>query len=269
MPGAVLGPVHDRRTPDAGQAQLPPNLASTYASPPTCTRAAGLIVGGRHGGFQAVARVKADFAYALPDNLDSAVAAPLLCAGITGVCACGGGGTLGHILLQCRGGPEVRGAACVLVRLAAVYAPIKKWVRPGMHVAVLGCGGLGHLALQVSVHACVRRAPSPAAGASWAAEARSMSACSISISSVPHPGAEAAKAAPREAGLVHAAARRHRRHATRPGPWRAPGRWNERVASPHDMRVACACALQFASKVGAVVTALDRNPPSDKEQQCL
>jgi D-arabinose 1-dehydrogenase-like Zn-dependent alcohol dehydrogenase len=33
------------------------------------------------GGFQQVMRAPADFAYVLPDNLSSAAAAPLLCAG--------------------------------------------------------------------------------------------------------------------------------------------------------------------------------------------
>ncbi|KAG2482172.1 hypothetical protein HYH03_018872 [Edaphochlamys debaryana] len=74
----------------------------------------GLIVGGNHGGFQEVLRVTSDFLYSIPDALGSEDAAPLLCAGIT------------------------------------VYAPLKRHMaRPGMAVAVLGVGGLGHLALQV------------------------------------------------------------------------------------------------------------------------
>ncbi|KIZ06745.1 putative NADH-dependent butanol dehydrogenase 1 [Monoraphidium neglectum] len=53
------------------------------------------------------------FAYKIPDALGSAEAAPMLCAGIT------------------------------------VYAPLRKHTRrPGMSVAVLGVGGLGHLAVQ-------------------------------------------------------------------------------------------------------------------------
>lgn len=74
----------------------------------------GLIVGaGNFGGFQPVMRAPADFAYKIPDALSSAEAAPLLCAGIT------------------------------------VYAPLRKFLhRPGMRVAVLGVGGLGHLGLQ-------------------------------------------------------------------------------------------------------------------------
>ncbi|KAG2437287.1 hypothetical protein HXX76_005945 [Chlamydomonas incerta] len=73
----------------------------------------GLIVNGHHGGFQDVCRVHADFAYKIPPALDSASAAPLLCAGIT------------------------------------VYSPLRRHLtRPGMRVGVLGVGGLGHLALQ-------------------------------------------------------------------------------------------------------------------------
>jgi len=72
----------------------------------------GTITGGGLGGFQSVIRVNADFAYVIPDGLDSALAAPLLCAGIT------------------------------------VYTPLRRYVAPGMTVAVLGVGGLGHLAVQ-------------------------------------------------------------------------------------------------------------------------
>lgn len=39
-----------------------------------------------HGGFQPRMRAPADFTYKIPDGLDSAVAAPLLCAGITVRC---------------------------------------------------------------------------------------------------------------------------------------------------------------------------------------
>ncbi len=72
----------------------------------------GVIVG-NHGGFADRLRVSADFAYRIPDALDSASAAPLLCAGIT------------------------------------VYSPLRKYITsPGMKVGVLGIGGLGHLAIK-------------------------------------------------------------------------------------------------------------------------
>jgi uncharacterized zinc-type alcohol dehydrogenase-like protein len=72
----------------------------------------GLIVG-NHGGFGNKLRACADFAYKIPDNLDSASAAPLLCAGIT------------------------------------VYNPLRTYIKyPGAKVGVLGIGGLGHLAIK-------------------------------------------------------------------------------------------------------------------------
>ncbi|MFO0053699.1 MAG: NAD(P)-dependent alcohol dehydrogenase [Dolichospermum sp.] len=72
----------------------------------------GLIVG-NHGGFANKLRACADFAYKIPDNLDSASAAPLLCAGIT------------------------------------VYTPLRTYIKyPGAKVGVLGIGGLGHLAIK-------------------------------------------------------------------------------------------------------------------------
>ena len=72
----------------------------------------GLIVG-NHGGFADRVRVPADFTYKIPKALDSASAAPLLCAGIT------------------------------------VYTPLRTHITyPGMKVGVMGIGGLGQLALK-------------------------------------------------------------------------------------------------------------------------
>ena len=72
----------------------------------------GFIVG-NHGGFADRVRVTADFAYKIPDGLDSASAAPLLCAGIT------------------------------------VYTPLRTHIKhPGMKVGVMGIGGLGHLGIK-------------------------------------------------------------------------------------------------------------------------
>jgi uncharacterized zinc-type alcohol dehydrogenase-like protein len=67
----------------------------------------------RHGGFADFVRADSRFCFSIPESLDSAGAAPLMCAGAT------------------------------------VYAPMRRYgVRPHHHVGVVGIGGLGHLALQ-------------------------------------------------------------------------------------------------------------------------
>lgn len=72
----------------------------------------GLIVG-NYGGFAEKLRAPAAFAYKIPEAIDSASAAPLLCAGIT------------------------------------VYAPLRTYIKhPGMKVGVIGIGGLGHMAVK-------------------------------------------------------------------------------------------------------------------------
>jgi alcohol dehydrogenase (NADP+) len=68
------------------------------------------------GGFSKHVVVREDFALRVPQGLELASAAPLLCAGIT------------------------------------VYSPLRTWnVGPGSRVAVLGLGGLGHLAVKLAV----------------------------------------------------------------------------------------------------------------------
>jgi alcohol/geraniol dehydrogenase (NADP+) len=67
---------------------------------------------GHHGGFADHVVVNERFAFPLPDGLDGASAAPLLCGGAT------------------------------------VYTPLREYTREGGRVAVVGIGGLGHLALQ-------------------------------------------------------------------------------------------------------------------------
>lgn len=67
---------------------------------------------GRHGGFADRVRVDARFAFPLPDGIESASAAPLLCGGVT------------------------------------VYAPLHRLgVDATRRVGVIGIGGLGHLAI--------------------------------------------------------------------------------------------------------------------------
>jgi uncharacterized zinc-type alcohol dehydrogenase-like protein len=68
-----------------------------------------------YGGYSTHLVVDQDFALKIPDSLDLDVATPLLCAGIT------------------------------------VYSPLKHWgAGPGKQVAVVGMGGLGHMAVQLA-----------------------------------------------------------------------------------------------------------------------
>jgi uncharacterized zinc-type alcohol dehydrogenase-like protein len=77
-----------------------------------CASAAGTIVG-RHGGFADRVRASAASVVKLPDGIDSGKAGPLFCGGIT------------------------------------VFNPLVQFgISPTDRVAVLGIGGLGHLALQ-------------------------------------------------------------------------------------------------------------------------
>jgi uncharacterized zinc-type alcohol dehydrogenase-like protein len=77
-----------------------------------CAKSAATCVG-RHGGYADSVRMDSRFAFPLPDGLEPAAAAPLLCAGIT------------------------------------VYSPLHLFgVRPWHKVGVIGIGGLGHLAIK-------------------------------------------------------------------------------------------------------------------------
>ncbi|QDA62353.1 NAD(P)-dependent alcohol dehydrogenase [Hymenobacter jejuensis] len=67
------------------------------------------------GGYSTNIVVKEDFVLRIPEGLDPQAAAPILCAGIT------------------------------------TYSPLKYWkVGPGQSVAVVGIGGLGHMAVQLA-----------------------------------------------------------------------------------------------------------------------
>ncbi|KAJ2023081.1 hypothetical protein GGI06_001556 [Coemansia sp. S85] len=66
-----------------------------------------------HGGYANAVRVDANFAFKIPDNLNPIYAAPLMCAGVT------------------------------------VFAPmLRKGVKKGDRIGIVGIGGLGHLAIQ-------------------------------------------------------------------------------------------------------------------------
>ncbi len=69
-----------------------------------------------YGGYAKQIVADQDFVLKVPENIDFAAAAPLLCAGVT------------------------------------VYSPLKHWkVGPGMKVAIMGLGGLGHMAVKFAV----------------------------------------------------------------------------------------------------------------------
>lgn len=77
-----------------------------------CAQAQPTIIG-HHGGFADMVRASADSVVPIPDGLDPKVVGPLFCAGIT------------------------------------VYNPLVQFdIKPNSRVAVIGIGGLGHLALQ-------------------------------------------------------------------------------------------------------------------------
>lgn len=79
-----------------------------------CTDLESTILG-RPGGFASHVKAHQDWAIPLPDGLDPAAAGPLLCAGVT------------------------------------VFEPLfNAGISPTAHVAVIGVGGLGHLALQLA-----------------------------------------------------------------------------------------------------------------------
>jgi alcohol dehydrogenase (NADP+) len=67
------------------------------------------------GGYSSHVVVDADYVLTVPEGIDAAAAAPLLCAGIT------------------------------------TYAPLRHWgAGPGKKVAVVGLGGLGHMAVKIA-----------------------------------------------------------------------------------------------------------------------
>jgi len=86
-----------------------PGFVPTYNGP---DKALG---GHTYGGYSSAIVVKESFVLKVPANLDSAAAAPLLCAGIT------------------------------------TYSPLRHWgAGPGKKVGVVGLGGLGHMAVKLA-----------------------------------------------------------------------------------------------------------------------
>ncbi|MCL2482459.1 MAG: NAD(P)-dependent alcohol dehydrogenase [Propionibacteriaceae bacterium] len=66
------------------------------------------------GGYSQAITVQEHFVFSIPDSIALDEGAPLLCAGIT------------------------------------TYSPLKRWVQPGMKVAIVGLGGLGHVGVQIA-----------------------------------------------------------------------------------------------------------------------
>jgi len=90
-----------------------PGMTQTYGSPDP--KGAGVDQKITQGGYSSAIVVDQDFVLRIPDSLPLDAAAPLLCAGIT------------------------------------TYSPLKTWgVRPGSKVAVVGLGGLGHMAVKLA-----------------------------------------------------------------------------------------------------------------------
>lgn len=106
--------VHSDRTCEAcseGEEQFCPNANLTYGTPDVHGTAPGTL-----GGYSESIVVDENFVLTIPENLDLAAAAPLLCAGIT------------------------------------TYSPIKRHgVGPGQKVGIVGLGGLGHMGVKFAV----------------------------------------------------------------------------------------------------------------------
>lgn len=99
----------DRTCPDCqdGLEQFCPGMVLTYGSPDKHTS------GVTYGGYSESIIVDESFVLRVPENIDPAGVAPLLCAGIT------------------------------------TYSPLKHWkVGPGKKVGIVGLGGLGHMGVK-------------------------------------------------------------------------------------------------------------------------
>ncbi len=109
------------RSGDEQYCEGPNGMQQTYNGP--MIPAAKAVTGGNmypddntYGGYSDIMVVNEDFLIRIPDGLDPATAAPILCAGIT------------------------------------TYAPLRHWgVGSGSRVGVVGLGGLGHMAVKLAV----------------------------------------------------------------------------------------------------------------------
>ena len=91
-----------------------PGMTQTYGSPDPKGAAVGQTI--TQGGYSDRITVDQNYVLSIPDSLPLDAAAPLLCAGIT------------------------------------TYSPLRHWkVGPGSKVAVVGLGGLGHMAVKLAV----------------------------------------------------------------------------------------------------------------------
>ncbi|MFN4287158.1 MAG: NAD(P)-dependent alcohol dehydrogenase [Brevundimonas sp.] len=98
---------------DAGLEQYCEAMVQTYGSPDAHAEQSGEAI--TQGGYSSVITVDQDFVLGIPDSLPLDAAAPLLCAGIT------------------------------------TWSPLVEWgVGKGDKVAVIGLGGLGHMAVKLA-----------------------------------------------------------------------------------------------------------------------
>ncbi|MFC4653924.1 NAD(P)-dependent alcohol dehydrogenase [Rheinheimera marina] len=108
------------------------------------------------GGYSKHIVVREEFVLQIPDNMDLAKAAPILCAGIT------------------------------------TYSPLRTWgVKKGSRVGVIGLGGLGHMAVKLA-HAMGAEVTAISRSTSKEAESKAMGAKGILASSDPAAMAAAA-----------------------------------------------------------------------------
>ncbi|NLD84913.1 MAG: NAD(P)-dependent alcohol dehydrogenase [Actinomycetales bacterium] len=112
--GCMVGACHECASCEAGQEQECENGGlATYGTPLPEDDPEGPVT---NGGYSTHIVVEEKMVVSVPEALDPAAAAPLLCAGIT------------------------------------MFSPLRQWsVGPGTKVAIIGMGGLGHVGVQLAV----------------------------------------------------------------------------------------------------------------------